>query len=477
MKATHRRHYDFREPLDESWEVISQKGWSFETSPGRARFVNTTTAKAEIFLRPCCIYGDTIEIQFVPGDSRAGVFVVGFIGGFEFIYLELDLGNGDLNVLTQEVHKLQPRLAAKVPTKFSNLKLIREKDNLPGVPYEGSSIRLLLDDRPVASVGQIDFLPESLFMIGLKGPGEVSLASFSIYGPERPRPEYIHVGLWQKGNHPTTAQNVNSLIEGVRQAAQAGVQILLTPETSLTGFRQDHPELNDRDHIQSELRRFQAAVAKIPNAPCTLVGYPDWLPRAEVECATRDWVKLNCHRFVRPDGTLGPWMAKVHSCEPDMWHGRNYNLQRVCGVEVAVGVCHDGHYQDVWATGVMGGARLCFHPAAGGQASGNIERIVDSYRNAGSDLDAFWVKVNSGGGSAIVYPTENAKVKNTILAVPKDLTKESPTYPNYSSMGDLLAHARLRLWEAGGCYPLRTLRSGTKGYAAWSSLMPKLQDV
>lgn len=477
MNTPYCRRYDFSEPLDDLWEVIPQSGWTFETKAGCARFVNRSDKKAEIFLRPCSIYGDTIEMQFVPGDSRAGKFVFGHCVGFEFIMWELDLASGRLEVFTQEVHKPQPRFAGTLPTKFNSLKLVRERDNLPGLPYEGSAVQLLLDDRPVAHVGEIDFLPESLFMFGLKGPGELSLASFSTHGPERPRPEYVRVGIWQKNNKPTTAENVNSLIEGVRQAAEAGVQILVTPETSLTGLRQDHPELADREHIQSELLRFQKAVAKIPNAPYTLVGYPDWLPRSEVEGATVDRVKLNCHRFVRPDGTLGPWMAKVHSCEPDMWHGRNYNLQRVAGVEVAVGVCHDGHYQDVWATGVMGGARLCLHPAAGGQASGPIARIIDGYRNAGSDLDAFWVRVNSGGGSMIVYPVANAKITDTILALPKDLTKESPTYPNYSPMGDQLAHAKLRLWDASGCYPLRTLRSGAKRYAAWSSLMPRIEDV
>lgn len=477
MKSAHQRHYDFLEPLDDCWEVTPQDGWTFEVSAGRARFVNQSSGPANIYLRPCCIYGDTTEIALVPADSRAGTLVFGYLAGFEFITLELDFANGRLRVFTHEAHKPQPRFDGNVPVGFHSLKLIREADRLPGLPYEGSAIRLLLDDRLVASVGQIDFLPESLFRFGLKGGGVVSLASLSIHGPVRPRPEYVRVGLWQKDSKPTTAQNVDSLVDGVRQAAREGVQILVTPETSLTGFRQDHPELADRDHIQAELRRFQETVARIPHAPYTLVGYPDWLPGSEVESATLDRVKMNCHRFVRPDGTLGPWMAKVHSSESDMWHGRHYNLQRVCGVEVAVGVCHDRHYQDIWATGVMGGARLCLHPAAGGRASGKIERYLDSFRNLGADLDAFWVFVNAGGGSAIVYPIANAKVRETILAVPKDLTKESPTYPDYSPLGDQLAHARIRLWDATGCYPMRTLRSGAKRHALWSGLVPTIETV
>jgi hypothetical protein len=170
-------------------------------------------------------------------------------------------------------------------------------------------------------------------------------------------------------------------------------------------------------------------------------------------------------------------MAKVHSCEEGFWHGRHYNFQRVAGVETVLGVCHDGHYQDVWATAVMGGARLCLHAAAGGKAAGRIPALLDSMRGLGANFDCFWVRVNAAGPSAIVYPTTNRKQRNTLLAVPADLTRKSPTYPNYSSMGDLLAHARIRLWDATGCYPLRTLRSGKERYQLWSRLIPEIKNV
>jgi hypothetical protein len=208
-----------------------------------------------------------------------------------------------------------------------------------------------------------------------------------------------------------------------------------------------------------------------------LIGYPDFIPGSEIEGATVEEVMVNCHRFVKPDGTLGPAMAKVHVCEEGMWHGRNYNCQRVNGVIVAMGVCHDAHYQDVWATGVMAGARLCLHPSSGGNMRGSIPNALQYFSKLGSDLDAFWVRVNAGGGAAIVYPCANRKQPNTLLAVPKDLTEESPTYPEYSPMGDLLAHARIRLWDATGCYPMRTLRSGKRRYELWKELMPQVVDV
>ncbi len=141
-----------------------------------------------------------------------------------------------------------------------------------------------------------------------------------------------------------------------------------------------------------------------------------------------------------------------------------------------MGVCHNGHYQDVWAVGVMAGARLCLHPAAGGILKGKIPEIINMYRGLGENLDSFWVRVNAGGGSAIIYPCKNRKHPEIILAVPEDLTEKNPSYPDYSYMGDLFAKARIRLWDATGCYPLRTLRNGLK-YTVWKQLIPEIQEV
>jgi hypothetical protein len=476
MTNAYSRVTDYTRPPDEGWEVIPEKGWTFDRSPGCARLRNPIDQRAEIYLRPCLIYGDTVEIGFVRDAPRRGVFQFGFLAGFEFITFEMDFEQQRLAIRTHEFHKSQPRFAGRFPVGATALRIVRRRDRLPGLPYEGSRVDVFCDGALCAEVGAIDFLPESLFMFGLKGAGEVSLSSFAISGGARPRPEYVHIGAWQQSIKPTTAENVECLIEGVRQAARAGVRILVTPETSLTGLRES-PELHQRSHIQAELKRFRKAVAGIRDAPYTLVGYPEWIDGAAVDGATLKKVRVNAHRFVRPDGSLGPMMAKVHSCEAGLWHGRRYNLQRVAGVEVAVGVCHDGHYQDVWATGVMGGARLCLHPSAGGNLSGSIPAILDGYRNLGGSLDAFWVRVNAGGGTAIVYPVRNRKQPDTLLAVPKDLTRDSPTYPAYSTMGDLLAHATVRLWDATGCYPLRTLRSGKAGYKAWQKLVPEIVDV
>ncbi|MHB0938551.1 MAG: nitrilase-related carbon-nitrogen hydrolase [Armatimonadota bacterium] len=478
--TAYKRFVNFSAPLDDCWEVLPNEHWAFEMAPGCARLRNTGMGDASIFLRPCALPGDVMEFRFVPGAVRAGRFFAGLVSGFELIRVEIDLTTGALAVFTHEYHKQQPRLQATVRTGFHSLKLLREQDDLPGLPYEGCSLTVLLDDKPAARVEEIDYLPESLATFGFKGPGEASLASWSISGAPRPRPEYAHVGLWQQNqrNKATNMDHARGLVEGVRQAAEAGVRILVTPETSLTGLRMGEADFESPQYVQETLDWFQRQVAQIPNAPYTMIGYPEWVPGAQIEGATIPFVKVNRHRFVRPDGTLGPAMAKVHSCEEGLWHGREYNFQRVEGVEIAMGVCHDGHYRDVWATGVMGGARLCLHPAAGGQASGNIDDLRNAERHTPAvNLDAFWMHCNAGGPSAIIYPCPNAKIRETIIAVPKDLTAESPTYPDYSYLGDQLAHAVIRLYDATGCYPMRTLRGGSRAYQLWSQLIPPLVDV
>jgi len=477
MSDSFRRVYDFTKPLDDLWDAVAGDGWSFDLGPDGARLSNTTEGKADVYLRPCAIYGDSIEFLFARGAARKGLFEFCFSGSMEYITMELDLATGHIKVITHEHHKPTPRFEGKVDADFAALTVVRERDALPSLPYEGSAVKILLDGKTAAEVRRIDFLPECKLMFSLIGPGELTLRKVSLSGPPRPRPEYVRVGTWQQKIRPTTPANVDALIEGVRQAAAANVEILVTPETSLTGLRPTHPDLDDRGAIRAALERFGRAVAETPDAPYTLIGYPEWIDGAAVDGATLDEVKINCHRFVRPDGTLGPIMAKVHSCEIGLWHGRRYNLQRVAGVEVAVGVCHDGSYPDVWTTGVMGGARLCLHPMSCGGPSGRIPDIVKAAGGRAKASGAFWASTNANGGAAIVHPEKTRNMPDNILAVAADLTRANPTYPDYSPMGDLLASATLRLWDANGGIPLRTLRSGRKGYELWSQLIPELQEV
>ncbi len=479
MTARYSISHDLSKPLDGGWEVLPGRDWSFEQGPAGALFGATGPGRHQVYVRSCSLPGDTTRLVLDGASPRQGRFLMGFLVGFEFMELWVDWGTGEMELKTHEFHKAQPRMKGRAPVGVKVLEVVREACELPGVAYEGSRLKVVADGKVVMASEGVDFLPESLLTLGFEGPGRVVIKRLEIEGGPRPRPEYAHVGVWQQSIKGTTRENVDGLLEGVRQAAEAGVKILLTPETSLTGLRPHHVELANEGAVQRELMRFQKGVAGIANAPTTLVGYPAWVDGREVEGANLDKVKVNEHRFVRPDGTLGPPMAKVHSCEAGLWHGRKYNLQRVDGVEIALGVCHDGRYQDVWATGVMAGARVCFHAISAGRIPEGtpIPARVEGYADLGQYLDAYWVFCNSGGDAGIVYPCRNAKVRNPVLAVPMALSESSPGWPNYVAMGDQLAHARIRLYDATGCYPMRTLRNGSAAYRAWSNLMPRVVEV
>ena len=422
------RKYDFSGELDELWSISPGEGWGFDYAPGNAHFYNTAEAGAMVFLRPCAIYGDSIELEFKDDQARKGIFEFCYSGTNEYISLRISFEEKVLEVITHEAHKPTPRLKTEIRTDFSRLTFVREEGPMDGLPYEGSIAIVLADDVEVGRVEQIDFQPECCLGLGLPEKGEVTFSSVTLSGQARPRREYLDVGVWQQSRKGSTKASVDALIIGVETAAEAEVDILITPETSLTSLRPNSPELSDYDGIQTELKRFQQAIERIDHAPYTLIGYPEWIDGSEVDGATLDKVKVNCHRFVRPDGSLGPMMAKVHSCEVGLWHGRHYNLQRVCGVEVALGVCYDGGWQDVWATGVMGGARLCLHPLGGSAMSGNIPEITRAYEKKSGSFGAFWVFVNSGGGAGIIGP-ELRNNESCVLALPRDLTEESPSYP------------------------------------------------
>ncbi len=144
-----------------------------------------------------------------------------FLSGFEYINIQIDPIKKKIEVFTHEFHKQQPRFSSYLKKiNISVLTLIRQQDKLPGLPYEGSKITILINNTITGQVRHIDFLPECLFMFGLKTKGKIAISSLTITGKQRLRPEYLDIGIWQQSIKPTTAENVNALIKGVKKAAE-----------------------------------------------------------------------------------------------------------------------------------------------------------------------------------------------------------------------------------------------------------------
>ena len=67
-----------------------------------------------------------------------------------------------------------------------------------------------------------------------------------------------------------------------------------------------------------------------------------------------------------------------------------------------------------------------------------LNRFIADISIKAEALSTFWISVRNGGGSAIVRPQAGGKHPEALLAVTKDLSKENPTYPEYSNMGGVI---------------------------------------
>lgn len=114
-------------------------------------------------------------------------------------------------------------------------------------------------------------------------------------------------------NRPDIDANLASIRRGLRAAAEAGVRLLVTPETSLTGLfatggvtRRPAPVAE----AEAKLRRF---LRGLRGAPYLVVGLPVWVRSPG---SPRGGTRYNVSRLYDPDGHVVADGAKVHSCEP-----------------------------------------------------------------------------------------------------------------------------------------------------------------
>ncbi|MCM8764654.1 MAG: hypothetical protein NC907_03630 [Candidatus Omnitrophica bacterium] len=102
------KEWNFRQKLDDTWEAISEKGFSVERKSNLLIIENLQNGDAPVYLRPCSIYGDKIDIDFADFTEHSGIFICGFLAGFEYIDIRIDLKKKKLHLYTHEFHKKQP---------------------------------------------------------------------------------------------------------------------------------------------------------------------------------------------------------------------------------------------------------------------------------------------------------------------------------------------------------------------------------
>jgi hypothetical protein len=171
-------------------------------------------------------------------------------------------------------------------------------------------------------------------------------------------------------------------------------------------------------------------------------------------------IRYNVSRLYAPDGEIAGTFAKVHSCEPNFWHGYRLNEFDIYGAPVCMHICHDGRYPETWTLPVMFGARVIVHPAnplselksrpKGSPTNLRCVTASQPERDTGATGSsyAFYLHISGSGGN---------------IASPQNYNKSAVEYNNWVGQSgetyESLCHKRIRVHDAFGYWPVRSFRA------------------
>lgn len=398
--------------------------------------------------------GDRIELRFRALEQGSGWLRFGFDADLhEHARVEINWDQGTLSLATSDWRLEQPLATVELPQLQSSDShaLLIEKTEGRGDLIKNADLAVVLDGEPILRLTDLDLLPEMGVAIEVGGT-RVLIEEFRHCGTPTGIPEYLNLGGYQILNVDSIEANLESIKRGIRLAAEAGVELLATPEMSLTGLFQGSPRMNEPEPIaaaEAEVRRFIRAT---PGAPFTIVGLPIW---KEVADHAVDRTRYIASRVYDPDGDITCTALKVHSAERKAWHGYHLNEFDIGGVPVSLHICHDHRYPELQTLPVMFGCRLVLHPANGGLVTGEVSRMEGATQRASSQTHAFYMSLNAGGGSYIAGP----QTKGKLIAVSDECRRDNPNYPQIGPLRECLMQARIRVHDAFGYWPARAFRS------------------
>lgn len=451
---------DFHSPAAgwrrQAWEAAA-------VEPARAGAVVTAARGKTVAIDAPGVHtrnGDSIELDFDLVAAAGGAVRLAFAGGMEGLEVVLYLKRHRLALSTSEWNRRQP--VAAVPLKLKRKRTHRLRiDKTPGAGglVELADARVRLDGQTVLETKGLNLLPEMGVAVAVSS-GRVLVRRFVHRGEPSGVPEYLHVGGWQMPNLPDIEANLASLRRGLRAAAEAGVRLLVTPETSLTGLFSRKSVTRRRGPVAEAEKTLREFIRRLRRAPYVVVGLPVW--RGAGGAGTR----YNVSRVYDPDGNIVLSGAKVHSCEEDFWHGYRLHEFDVDGAPVCMHICHDGRYPELWTLPIMFGARLVIHPCNSGNVSGSVDAFESAARRATSTMHAFYLRVNGGGGSCLVGPAKH----DNLLAVSDECRRGNPAFPAVGPPAECLLRANIRLHDAFGYWPVRSFRASGAAAAAYVRL-------
>lgn len=143
--------------------------------------------------------------------------------------------------------------------------------------------------------------------------------------------------------------NLERILRGIDEAAQAGARVVLFPETALSGF--------DKQTIaELDWTALDGAMAKISEAARSNQIYVLY------GTATRSGVEkpFNSAIVVGPDGNE---VFRYHKSVPERWFepGDRLALFEIDGIPCTLIICHDNRYPELVRIPVLAGAQICFY--------------------------------------------------------------------------------------------------------------------
>ena len=160
-------------------------------------------------------------------------------------------------------------------------------------------------------------------------------------------------------------RNLESTLHYIRKAAEEGSQVVLFPETNLTGYY--FPEVIDQNPqaVQAALdRTCQAAKASAI-----------WVIAGTLKKTADRY--LNLSHVISPQGTIVHEYAKIHLAGRDEQRycrgGNKLSLFEVDGVLCTLVICRDGRHPELYRLPAMAGAQILFHPSC---SSDEIEAVI-----------------------------------------------------------------------------------------------------
>ncbi len=407
--------------------------------------------------------GDSIEVQFELLTPNRGALRFGFHGGAERAEVRLDFKRKIASLLSTDWTRPQSPPAEPFKLARGPLHTLRlEKTEGGGRLVKMANLRVQLDEQTLLAVDDLNVLPEMGVDLRVAGT-ELWLRRFVHRGVPSGVPQRLHAGGWQMPNVNDIEANLASIFRGLRAAAAAGVRLLVTPETSLTGLFASDAVTRRQAPVAEAERKVRRFIRDLPGAPFLVVGLPLWENAAGHR---RRQTRYNAARVYDPDGDVVFTGRKIHSCETDFWHGYQLNEFEIDGAPIAMHICHDGRYPDVFTLPIMFGARLVVQPCNGGTHPLSVEAFEAECTQSTRTTHAFYLQVDGGGHSCLVSPHKY----DNLIAMPPECRRDNPAFPMTGPPREGLFSANIALHEAFGYWPVRSFRASEAAAEAYVDL-------